>query len=189
MRKDYLTFICHVKMHKRIVFADEKPMKDQDIYSLVRRDPITGIVPYNKGKANSKNRWNILCAVTIKRRVRCVEYLVFDATTDSSLFHKFVEHPIEEGTLQPGDIFVVDDCSVHMQGENRYLQDHLFECLGILMIPLPPYHPELNPTELVFNTLVQRLRSKQTRSSSSTCQDLLVEIELEMNRFSLSDAK
>ena len=76
-----------------------------------------------------------------------------------------------------------------MQGENWYLQDHLFECLGILMIPLPPYHPEINPTELVFNTLVQRLRSKQARSSSSTCADLPVDIELEMNQFSLSDTK
>ena len=31
------------------------------------------------------------------------------------------------------------------------------------MIPLPPYHPDLNPTELVFQTLLQRLASLRAR--------------------------
>ena len=67
------------------MFADEKPIKDQDIYSLARRDPHACIVPYNKDNAKSKHRWNILCAATIKRRVRCVKYLVFDALWNISL--------------------------------------------------------------------------------------------------------
>ena len=189
LRTDYLKFICHIKRHRRIVFADEKPMKDKDIYALVRRDPGTGIIPYNKGNANSTNRWNILSAVTIKRGVRSVEYLVFEESTDSTLFHKFVEHLVEVGTLVRGDIFVIDNCSVHMLGENQHLQENLFECLGILMVPLPPYHPELNPTELVFNTLLMRLRSKQSRSTSSSNDDFLQRIENELNDFTSSDAK
>jgi hypothetical protein len=44
LKKDYLSFISNVCHHKQIVFADEKPMKSQDIYRLVRRDPVTGIV-------------------------------------------------------------------------------------------------------------------------------------------------
>ena len=31
------------------------------------------------------------------------------------------------------------------------------------MIFLPPYHPELNSTELVFHTLLERLKSEKAR--------------------------
>ena len=164
-------------------------MKSQDIYSLVRRDPATGIVPHNKGNANSKNRYNILTACTLKKKVDNVEFLIFEEVTDSSLFFQFVVHLIEVGTLRRGDIFVVDNCSIHMQGCNRYLQEDLFNFLKILMIPLPPYHPELNPTELVFNTLVQRMRSKQTRSSSKSNTNFLENIENEMMDFTREDVQ
>ena len=57
------------------------------------------------------------------------------------------------------------------------------------MIPLPPYHLELNPTELVFNTLVQRMRSKQTRSSSKSNTNFLENIENEMMDFTREDVQ
>ena len=78
---------------------------------------------------------------------------------------------------------MVDNCSIHMQGCNQYLQEDLFNYLGILMIPLPPYHLELNPTELVFNTLVQRMKSKQTRSSSKSNMIFLEKIENELDGY------
>ena len=40
------------------------------------------------------------------------------------------------------------------------LQQALFDKHGILMIALPPYHPDYNPTELVFSTLLARLCSE-----------------------------
>ena len=190
LRTTYLRFICNIRNHKNLVFADEKPMKEQDIYSLVRRDIMTGIVPANKARnANSRNRWNIMCAVTVKKGVRSVEHLVFDECADSSLFSKFVHHLVEKGTLQFGDIFVIDNCTIHMQGVNKYLQESLFNTMGILMIPLPPYHPELNPTELVFNTLIQRLRSEESRSSSGSNIEFLHKVECEMLAFTRRDAK
>ena len=76
-----------------------------------------------------------------------------------------------------------------MHGENKHLQENLFNDLGILMVPLPPYHPELNPTELVFNTLVQRMRSNHTRSSSKSNKVFLKKVITEIENFSRDDAK
>jgi len=35
------------KRKKRLVFADEKPMREADTYGKARRDPFTGKVPYH----------------------------------------------------------------------------------------------------------------------------------------------
>ena len=97
-------------------------------------------------------------------------------------------HLIEVGTLRQEYIFVIDNCSVHMQGCSQYLQEDLFNYLGI-MISLSPYHPELNPTELVFNILVQRMKSKQTRSLSKSNRNFSAKIENEMMDITREDVK
>ena len=121
----------------------------------MRRDPLTGIVPNLTCNANSRNR-------------------VVDETGDAILFSEFVAECIREGILQRGDIFIVDNCTIHMQGENEHLQDILWENYGILMMALPPYHPELNPTELVFRALLKRMRS--LRCKKGTIIDFVSEI-------------
>ena len=134
--KRYLAF---ASLHdpSRFVFADEKPMKEIDIYGVVRRNIMDGTIPRHKCKANSKNRWNILAACTTKRVKDNVEYLIIDECTDASMFVHFVSNLIEVGFLTRGDIFVVDNCTVHMKGDNGHLQDKLLQELGVLM-PTPP---------------------------------------------------
>ena len=160
----YIALIKHLKNHRRLVFADEKPMKDIDLYDRTRRDPVTGEVFPILCNANSKFRYNILAAVTVKRNLqRNVEFLRLEDNGDAFVFREFVGHLIRTGILVRGDIFVVDNCSIHMKGENEFLQETLLDEMQILMIPLPPYYPELNPTEFVFNYLVQVLKSESTR--------------------------
>ena len=68
------------------MFADEKPMKEINLYGKVRRDVMNGSVPVHKCKANSKNRWNILAACTVKGYIKHnVEYLIIDECTDASI--------------------------------------------------------------------------------------------------------
>ena len=55
------------------------------------------------------------------------------------------------------------------------------------MIPLPPYHLYFNPTELVFNTLVQRFSSFQAKYNSTSEKDFYREIIAYMSSFSLND--
>ena len=74
-----------------------------------------------------------------------------------------------------------------MKGDNIGLQDALFEKHDILMITLPPYHPDFNPTELVFNTLLQRLSAKRARYKSLDADDFLDAIKMEMGNFNILD--
>ena len=72
-----------------------------------------------------------------------------------------------------GDIFVVDNCTIHVFGNNVGIQDALFNVHGILMITLPPYHREFNPTELVYNTLLQRLSGERARYNCLDANEFL----------------
>ena len=185
----YLSFISAVNDSKRLVFADEKPMKERDIYRKMRRDVRDGSTPNHKMNSNSKNRYNILAAVTIKEDVKAVEYAVLRVTTTAPIFMQFVKRLLQRGTLSRGDIFVVDNCSVHTQGDNIGVQHALWSKHRIWMIMLPPYSPEFNPTELVFNTLLQRLSSVQARYNTVSEMDFLHDIVRAMDYFDVYDVK
>ena len=89
---------------------------------------------------------------------------------------------------QRGGIFIVDNYSIHAQGDNTGLQEELFYAHGILMIPLPPCNPYFNPTELLFNTLLQRISLERARYKSLTANDFLDAVCIEMDRFKRHDA-
>jgi len=46
-----------------------------------------------------------------------------------------------------------------------------------LMVALPPYHPELNPTEFVFAHLMCEMQAKNSRSTINTDEEFLHCIE------------
>ena len=186
--KQYLRLIVEVDDHRRLVFADEKPMKEIDIYGAVRRDIFTGDVPKHQMEANSKNRFNILTAVNIKGGgISPVDYVVLEECTNSALFLQFILILMDKGCLEEGDIFVVDNCSIHCKGDNVGIQESLFRDHGILMITLPPYHPDYNPTEFVFRSLLVRIKSERARYKSLNANNFLDAICIEMNDFNIND--
>ena len=183
---EYLLFVSQVRKIRRLVFADEKPFKGNDIYSLVRRDPFTGVVPDIRCDANSRNRYNILAAISMKRdHPICAR--VIDLNGDAIVFQEFVRECLDEGVLSTGDIFIVDNCTIHCYGGNEYLQEVLWEEHQILMITIPPYHPELNLTELVFRATLTKLRSMRSNNEDFELNDVISEITLflyaEMNPY------
>ena len=184
----YTTFMSLFRDPSRFVFADEKPMKEINIYGKVGRDIVTGKVPVHQMNANSNNRWNILAACNIKPHLhQHVQFVVTDETTNAAVFAHFVAHLIETSVLEMGDIFVMDNCSVHMKGDNGALQDQLLEGLGMIMIALPSYWCELNPTELVFQTMLARMKAERARYNSSSNDEFYDSIIDEMYKFSIDD--
>ena len=81
----------------------------------------------------------------------------------------------------------MDNCTVHKQGDNSGLPDALWDLYGIHFITLPPYSPEFNPTELVFNCLTQRIKSERARYHAIDAADFKDAIEMEMMAFDLLD--
>ena len=150
--------------HTRLVFIDEKMMKEIDILGTVRKDPSLGSTPNHEMETNSKNRYIILAVVTLKiDNVSPVEYTILEDNTKSCIFLQVVRTILGKGILEMGDIFVVDNCSIHLHGENIGIQEELFVTHGVLKITLPPYRPELNSIELVSNTLLQHLRRSRAK--------------------------
>ena len=45
---------------------------------------------------------------------------------------------------------MVDNYTIHFMGDYQFMQQILMEEAGVLMIPLPPYYAEFNPTEYVL---------------------------------------
>ena len=101
--QNYLEFIFSIDDHKRLVFADEKPMKEKDLYTKVRRDVKKGTTPTHKFKNinSSKNRLNILTAINIKGGSVPPVYseILQDLRTNASVFIQFVLGLIIVGIL------------------------------------------------------------------------------------------
>ena len=149
---------------------------------------MNGERPSNKGRANSKNRYNILCAVNIKGGVvPPVKSIVIEETTNASIFLQFVKLLIKSGILGAGDYFIVDNCTVYYQGDNVGLEETLQEMFGVTLLSLPVYHHEFNPTKLIFQLVFQRLRANRARYTALSNDDFLEEVKNEMANFDLLD--
>ena len=57
------------------------------------------------------------------------------------------------------------------------------------MVPLPPYWCELNPTGLVFQTLLARLDSERKRYNATSNDMFVDDIDGEMMQFNRRDVK
>ena len=121
------------------------------------------------------------------RGISPFEYVVLEECTNSALFLQLVMFLMDNGCLERGDIFVVDNCSIHCKGDNVGIQESLFRDHGILMINLPPYHSDYNPAEFVFRALLRRISSERARYNSLNADDFLDSICIKMNDFSLND--
>ena len=90
-------------------------------------------------------------------------YQVGKYSGNAIMFKSFILNMIRSHFLTPGDILVCDNARIHTGSDCTYLRDDMWECCGIFLLLLPTYHPELNPIELIFNILIQRIRYNGSR--------------------------
>jgi transposase len=76
-------------------------------------------------------------------------------------FLDFVVTAIEENYLRNGDVLVLDNAKIHKaEAMLPHLMDVL-ETIGVRIIYLPAYSPELNPCELVFGHVKSKLYTRR----------------------------
>ena len=144
----------------RLKFVDEKSLKGAEIFNRkVRRDPITGEVPSIITDSDFRNTYTIIGFCGVDTSAPPFFFNLNQFTNDSEAFSIAVEEAIIAGFLKSGDILVMDNAAIHVFGENDVLVDFLWENFGIHVLMLPTRSPELNPIELLWQILVQRLKS------------------------------
>jgi transposase len=95
--------------------------------------------------------------------IRCAT--VVDGAVNADIFEAFVEQVLAP-ELAPGDVVVMDNLSSHKRARTR----RLIESRGAALEFLPPYSPDLNPIEMIFAKIKQRLRSLACRTRQTLWQ-------------------
>lgn len=90
------------------------------------------------------------------------ESLLVRGPVDRPIFEAFVERVLVP-SLQPGQIVVLDNLSVHKSAHAK----GLIEAAGCHLVFLPTYSPDLNPIEQAFAKTKQALRRIGARSWES----------------------
>ncbi len=86
-------------------------------------------------------------------------------------FLEFLQDAIQEGLLPRGHTLVMDNASVHVGSEIILEIKELCQATGITVCLLPAYSPELNPCELVFAMIKNKLRA--TRKNSTLLDEVI----------------
>ena len=138
---------------------DEKLLKNSEgVGRKNRRDPLTGNIPAIYVPGDFRNTYKILGICGIDRRMPVpIYHKIHTGNNDSLEYADFVDDAITAGYIFPHDIIVSDNASYHVGGENKHLEDYLWEEYKILLVYLPARTPEWNPIEKIWNVLVKRL--------------------------------
>jgi len=79
-------------------------------------------------------------------------------------FLKFIVDVVDEGFLEAGDTLILDNAPVHKAKDILPILQTVLDELGIRIVFLPCYSPELNPIELVFMKVKRHLREYRDTS-------------------------
>lgn len=85
--------------------------------------------------------------------------LSVDGAVNGDVFAAYLDQVLGP-TLQPGDVVVLDNLSVHKVAG----LDEIARKYGARLLYLPPYSPDFNPIELAFSKIKTWLRAAQART-------------------------
>jgi len=88
--------------------------------------------------------------------------MLVDGAVNGDVFEAFVRQVLVP-ELEPGDVVVMDNLSSHKMADVR----KLIQSAGAQTLSLPPYSPALNPIEMIFSKIKQRLRSLAHRTQDA----------------------
>lgn len=98
-----------------------------------------------------------------------VWFQIHDEKNDATSFSLCTEGAIASGFLKRGDVTVMDNAAIHAFGHDKGIEEWLWTECGIIVPLSPTRSPELNPIELVWRMLVQRLKQFPLRVLREQC--------------------
>jgi len=101
------------------------------------------------------------CSITLMSSIVHDPPFLFDIREESNTsvdFVSFVVTALSKRFINPGDVLILDNASVHKDSSNVPVLMHLLRYFNIWISYLPTYSPELNPVELIFNKMKKEIR-------------------------------
>lgn len=103
--------------------------------------------------------WRTTTLVAGLRQSGVIAPLVLDGPMTGTAFRAYVEQFLAPA-LTPGDVVVLDNLAAHKVAGVR----QALAAAGASLLYLPPYSPDLNPIEMAFSKIKQKLRSLRLRT-------------------------
>jgi transposase len=158
--------------HRRFLFIDESSAKT-NMTRLYGRAP-RGIRVYD---SIPNGRWETTTMIAAVGRNGPQAPWVLEGALDGDAFLVYVEKVLVP-TLEPTDIVVMDNLSVH---KNPAARAAILQA-GAAIWDLPPYSPDLNPIEKMWSKVKACLRKAKARDPETLCQavgNALAQVTLE----------
>ena len=141
-------------------FGDECHCRESDAYSRYARvDPLTGDLEPVMVHSNFRNAFTVIGFCGIDPSTFAFDYYLHRGKNSSGHFVDSIKRSIEKGFFKEYDTLILDNASIHRGGEAADFGDWLWIHHKILILFLPTRSPELNPIELLWNYLHQRMRA------------------------------
>jgi len=154
---EYVYMIARINPSK-LKFGDEKGLAGKEVYKRnVRRNPFNGLVPPLQTNPDFTKNYSLTGFCGIDDRSSAV-FCIIHEINDATEFALQLELAINSGFFHRGDVLVLDNAAIHIGGENTVLEEWLWSNFEIFLLLLPPRSPEWNPIELVWGTMVVRLK-------------------------------
>jgi hypothetical protein len=139
------------------------------------------------GPGPATKRYNIIGMTSCApgRHGLPLTYAVFEGSLDGERFAEIVVGWIAFGCFVPGDVLVIDNAGVHLAGDVLEPLGQELAAHGVQLVRLPTYSPNLNPIELIWNTVKARL--PVPRSSECAPAAFLPRLTEVLNTVSFND--
>ena len=143
--------------HRRLLFIDESSAKT-NMTRLYGRAP-RGVRVYDRVP---NRRWETTTIIAAVGRNGPQAPWVLEGPMDGAAFAVWAEQVLAP-TLEPGDIVVMDNLSVHKNAVARAA----IKVAGAEIWDLPPYSPDLNPIEKMWSKVKACLRRTKARHTEA----------------------
>ena len=146
---------------EHLVFVDEAAAK-------TNMTPLYGWSP--KGKrcyGRAPCNWSTTTMLSSIRLNGKSEGIIFDGGVTKGIFREYIED-ILLPTLNPGDVIIMDNLRAH----NADFNWRKFKRRKVKIMRLPPYSPDLNPIEMMWSVVKNKLRRASPQDDISMWREV-----------------
>jgi len=113
----------------------------------------------------ASNSWTCFCLTDLNAPRGYWISTIHSGRNNSVDFLRFLVSCISCGGIQPGDYVACDNASIHRSALSTRVAGTLLGFLGVRLLFLPVYAPELNPVEQVWGRIKYYLREQRGQLS------------------------